>query len=175
MAFSQVWDGKMPNSEMMKSRQRYGWMAGDSLSINGTLPGGIASSIDTSVAGQITLHLTNSASLADYQTALGDVRYVNSNLAPDRTDRDITVVASDSESNSNIAHAQSMLPTGISSARSHMIRSAPAARSSRSSMGCLAGRPRHLSWRTGPPRWITTKRARLPELANRSIRSFMIS
>ncbi len=44
--------------------------AADALSILGALPGGIDSSINTSVAGQITVHLSNSASLADYQTAL---------------------------------------------------------------------------------------------------------
>ena len=55
--------------------------AGDSLSIAGTLPGGIGSSIDTSVAGQITVHLCNSASFADFQTALGQIRSATSTAA----------------------------------------------------------------------------------------------
>jgi VCBS repeat-containing protein len=69
------------------------------------LPGGINSSIDTSVAGQITLRLFNSASLADYQTALSQVRFVNSSVSPNTTNRDITVVLSESDVDSNTAHA----------------------------------------------------------------------
>jgi VCBS repeat-containing protein len=81
-------------------------MAGDALSVAGSLPGGITSSIDTSVAGQITLRLTNSASMADYQTALAQVRFANSSASPNTTDRDITVVLSESGGvNSNTAHA----------------------------------------------------------------------
>ncbi|MGB9366692.1 MAG: FG-GAP-like repeat-containing protein [Xanthobacteraceae bacterium] len=78
---------------------------GDSLSIAGTLPGGIASSIDTSVGGQITLLLSGSASLANYQTALGQIRFVNSSDNPNTTDRDITVLVSAGEVSSNVAHA----------------------------------------------------------------------
>jgi VCBS repeat-containing protein len=78
--------------------------ATDALSIVGALPGGIDSSIDTSVPGQITLHLRNSASLADYQTALGQVRFVNSSDAPNTTDRDITVFVTNS-ADSNVVHA----------------------------------------------------------------------
>ena len=44
--------------------------AGDVLSVAGGLPGGIGSSIDTSVAGQITLNLTGTSSLANYRTAI---------------------------------------------------------------------------------------------------------
>jgi hypothetical protein len=80
--------------------------AGDVLSIAGTLPAGIDSTIDTSVAGQITLRLINSASLADYQTAVGQVRFSNSSDAPDATDRDVTVFVSESGGiDSNVAHA----------------------------------------------------------------------
>ena len=78
--------------------------ATDALSIAGALPGGIDSSIDTSVLGQITLHLSNSASLADYQTALGQVRFVNSSDTPDTIDRDITVSVTNG-ADSNVAHA----------------------------------------------------------------------
>ena len=76
----------------------------DALSIAGALPGGIDSSIDTSTPGQISLHLSNSASLADYQTALGQVRFVNSSDTPDTTDRDITVFVTNG-ADSNVAHA----------------------------------------------------------------------
>ena len=78
--------------------------ATDALSIAGGLPGGIDSSIDTSTPGQITLHLSNSASLADYQTALGQVRFVNSSDTPNTTDRDITVSVTNG-ADSNVAHA----------------------------------------------------------------------
>jgi 6-phosphogluconolactonase (cycloisomerase 2 family) len=78
--------------------------AGDALSIAGALPSGISSSIDTSVAGQITLNLFDSGTLADYQTALSQIRFVNSSEVPDTTDRDITVQVANSGT-SNIAHA----------------------------------------------------------------------
>jgi hypothetical protein len=79
--------------------------AGDSLSVAGALPGGIGSSIDTSVAGEITVHLTNAASLLDYQTALAHLRFGNASDNPDPTDRDIIVVTTDGTFNSNAAHA----------------------------------------------------------------------
>jgi hypothetical protein len=79
--------------------------AGDSLSIAGLLPGGIDGSIDTSVAGQITVHLTNSASSADYQTALAQIRFGSSSENPNTADRDITFVTNDGEADSNLAHA----------------------------------------------------------------------
>ncbi len=78
--------------------------ATDALSIAGVLPGGIDSSIDTSTPGQIKVHLSNSASLADYQTALGQIRFVNSSETPDTTDRDITVFVTNG-ADSNVAHA----------------------------------------------------------------------
>jgi hypothetical protein len=77
----------------------------DALSIAGALPGGIDSSIDTSVPGQITVSLVNSASIADYQTAIGQIRFSNSSIVPDTTDRDITVTVNDNDSTSNVAHA----------------------------------------------------------------------
>ena len=79
--------------------------AGDSLSIAGILPGGIDGSIDTSVAGKITVHLVNSASSADYQTAFAQIRFSNSSENPNTTDRDITFVTNDGEADSNLAHA----------------------------------------------------------------------
>jgi len=77
----------------------------DSLSVAGALPGGIGSTIDSSVAGQITLTLFGSASLADYRTSLGLVRFVNSSDNPSTTDRDISVLVSAGEVFSNTAHA----------------------------------------------------------------------
>jgi hypothetical protein len=79
--------------------------ANDVMSIIGTLPGGIGSSIDTSVPGQITVHLFNSASLADYQTALHQVGFSNTSTVPDTTDRDVAVTVNDGDGNSNVAHA----------------------------------------------------------------------
>jgi hypothetical protein len=79
--------------------------AGDSLSIAGTLPGGITGTIDNSVPGQITVHLDNAASVADYQTALEQFRFLNTSDNPDTTDRDITVQVTGDEADSNVAHA----------------------------------------------------------------------
>ena len=79
--------------------------AGDSLSVAGALPGGIGSSVDGSVAGQITLSLFGSASLANYQTALGLIRFASSSDNPNTADRDITVLVSAAEVFSNVAHA----------------------------------------------------------------------
>ncbi len=79
--------------------------AADSLSFAGALPGGIGSTIDTSVPGQITIHLANSASVADYHTAISLVQFSNSSDAPNTTDRDITVMVSKNGTDSNIAHA----------------------------------------------------------------------
>jgi FKBP-type peptidyl-prolyl cis-trans isomerase 2 len=75
----------------------------DHLTIAGTLPSGIDSSIDTSVTGKITVHLTNSATLSDYQTALSQIRFSTSDLS--LVDRDITVTVSGTEADSNVAHA----------------------------------------------------------------------
>jgi len=80
-------------------------LAGDALSIAGVLPGGIGSSIDSSIAGQITLSLFGSASLTSYQTALGAVRFANSSDNPTTADRDITMFVSAGEAFSNVAHA----------------------------------------------------------------------
>jgi VCBS repeat protein/Big-like domain-containing protein/FG-GAP repeat protein len=74
----------------------------DVLSIAGVLPGGIDSSIDTSIPGQITIDLLNSATLADYQTALGQIRFSTTDLS--LADRDIAISVSNDLS-SNIAHA----------------------------------------------------------------------
>ena len=77
--------------------------AGDSLSVAGALPAGIVASIDTSVAGQITLLLAGSGSPSDYQTAIGQIRFSTTSF--DLTDRDIAVQVFESEAESNVAHA----------------------------------------------------------------------
>ena len=77
----------------------------DSLSVDGPLPGGIGFSLDTSVAGTITLRLFNAASLADYQAAIGLVRFKNASDAPETSDRDITVTVSGGNAQSNVTHA----------------------------------------------------------------------
>jgi 6-phosphogluconolactonase (cycloisomerase 2 family) len=77
--------------------------AGDTLSINGALPGGITSAIDTSVAGQITVTLSGIASKANYTAAIQQVVFNNGSDNPDTTDRQITVTVNDGEDNSNSA------------------------------------------------------------------------
>ena len=79
--------------------------AGDSLFLAGGLPGGIGSSINTSVPGVITVTLAGTATPADYETALELIRFSNSSDNPDTTLRDITVVASDGEGTGPTAHA----------------------------------------------------------------------
>ncbi|MEH7876849.1 peroxidase family protein [Rhizobium laguerreae] len=77
--------------------------AGDVLAVAGALPPGITSSIDGSVAGQITLMLTGNASLATYQTALQQVQYSNSSDNPTGTDRILQVTVNDGLLNSAVA------------------------------------------------------------------------
>ncbi|KRR18482.1 peroxidase family protein [Bradyrhizobium retamae] len=79
--------------------------AGDVLSVVGGLPGGIASSIDTTVAGQIIVNLTGTSSLANYRTAIQQVRYSNSSENPNPADRILQVSVNDGLLNSNIATA----------------------------------------------------------------------
>ncbi len=53
------------------------WQAGDVMSILGALPAGITAAPITNVAGVMTLTLTGAASLAAYETAIGQVRFAN--------------------------------------------------------------------------------------------------
>ena len=55
------------------------------------------------------LILTGSASKAAYETALEQVRFSNTNPAPDTETRDITVVVNDGTDPSNTAHATILL------------------------------------------------------------------
>jgi VCBS repeat-containing protein len=79
--------------------------ASDVMSISGVLPGGIASAIDTSVPGQVTISLTGSATKADYQTAIEAVRFANTSQMPNTTDRIVNVTVNDGLADSNTAVA----------------------------------------------------------------------
>ena len=63
------------------------------------------SSVDTSVAGQITLNLTGTTSLANYRTAIQQVRYSNTSENPTAAARILQVTVNDGLLNSNIATA----------------------------------------------------------------------
>ena len=60
--------------------------AGDVLSV-GALPPGITASVDTSVAGQVTVTLTGADTIANYQLALQAIQFSNSSDAPSTADR----------------------------------------------------------------------------------------
>ena len=77
--------------------------AGDLLAINGGLPAGIVSNINTSVSGVITVTLTGSATKAAYDTALHQIVFSTSANPEDTTDRNISVVVNDGSANSNTA------------------------------------------------------------------------
>ncbi|MDA9504522.1 hypothetical protein XI09_07130, partial [Bradyrhizobium sp. CCBAU 11386] len=77
--------------------------ASDILAINGSLPSGITAAIDTSVAGEITVTLTGSATLSAYQSAIKQVVFSNSSENPSTVDRTITVVVNDGSAYSNTA------------------------------------------------------------------------
>jgi Ca2+-binding RTX toxin-like protein len=79
--------------------------AGDALSVLGGLPGGITSSVDTSVAGQITLNLSGTTTIANYRTAIQQVRYVNTSDNPTAGARTLQVTVNDGLLNSNVATA----------------------------------------------------------------------
>ena len=76
---------------------------GDTLSISGALPAGITSTIDTSVAGQITVTLSGNVARSTYQTAIQQVVFNNPGDNPDTTDRIITVSVNDGQDSSNNA------------------------------------------------------------------------
>jgi Ca2+-binding RTX toxin-like protein len=76
---------------------------GDLLSVVGGLPGGITSSVDTSIPGQITLTLTGNSSITNYQTAIQQVRYSNGSDNPAAADRILQVTVNDGLLNSAVA------------------------------------------------------------------------
>ena len=73
----------------------------------GTLPSGIAATVSPAGAlvinGPITVTLTGSASLADYQAAIGAVTYRSQSGNINDVDRILTVTANDGDSVSNVA------------------------------------------------------------------------
>ena len=73
----------------------------DLLSVNGSLPGGIAASSYDAGTGVLTL--SGSATLAAYQTALHQIEFTNSSDSPNTIDRVITVAVSDGFDSSNTA------------------------------------------------------------------------
>ncbi|SDX39403.1 Autotransporter adhesin [Allochromatium warmingii] len=69
--------------------------AGDTLTV-GDLSGlGITSAIDTSTSGKVTVTLSGTASIDNYEAALQRITFNNSNGSPDTTDRIITVTVKD--------------------------------------------------------------------------------
>ena len=78
---------------------------GDVLTVLGGLPGGISSSVDTTVAGQITLNLTGTTSLANYQTAIQQVRFSSNSQNPATMARTLLVTVNDGLLTSAVATA----------------------------------------------------------------------
>ncbi|WP_168201392.1 Ig-like domain-containing protein [Qingshengfaniella alkalisoli] len=78
--------------------------AGDVLTV-GTLPAGITASINTSVAGEITVTLSGAASGSDYAAAIRAVSFQNTELRPALGDRVIEVSVSDGSVTSSSATA----------------------------------------------------------------------
>ncbi len=68
--------------------------AGDVLNV-GALPAGITSSVDTSVAGQITIRLAGVGSKADYAAAIRGITYANTGDNPSTDNRIINVTVND--------------------------------------------------------------------------------
>jgi hypothetical protein len=81
----------------------------ESLSVVGSLPGGIIAGAYNPQTGQ--LRLSGSASLADYQTAIASIVYNNTARIPNPTDRTVTVVVNDGNASSPIATSTLMLDT----------------------------------------------------------------
>ncbi|GGG05046.1 hypothetical protein GCM10010924_37040 [Rhizobium wenxiniae] len=77
-------------------------VAGDTLSIAGTLPSGITFAYNSSTS---TLTLSGSASKADYQTALQQIRYSSTSDDPGSTARTISISVNDGSAASNTAIA----------------------------------------------------------------------
>ncbi|VXD17292.1 hypothetical protein PL8927_590035 [Planktothrix serta PCC 8927] len=73
----------------------------ESLAVNGVLPMGITASSYNSTTGILTL--TGNASLAAYQTAIGQVVYNNTANPPNTTTRTVQVQVNDGTDNSNTA------------------------------------------------------------------------
>ncbi|MET4482822.1 peroxidase family protein [Bradyrhizobium sp. F1.13.3] len=80
-----------------------GRVAGDALNANDIVGDGIASSVDNSVAGQITVSLTGKASIAAYQNAIQAITFSSNSNNPTNADRIVHVTVNDGLADSNVA------------------------------------------------------------------------
>ncbi len=76
--------------------------AGDVLTY-GNLPTGITASVNTSVAGQITVTFSGASTAANYQAAIAAVQFRNNTDTPATVDRNLTTSFSNGTLNSNVA------------------------------------------------------------------------
>jgi large repetitive protein len=76
--------------------------AGDVIAL-GALPSGISGTIDTSVAGRVTVTLTGSSTAASYQAAIAGITFRNTTERPNTTDRIVTASFFNGTFNSNVA------------------------------------------------------------------------
>ncbi|MDO9417829.1 peroxidase family protein [Pararhizobium sp.] len=79
--------------------------AGDAFDVPGNLPGNINSTIVTAVAGQITVLLTGSETVANYQAAIQAIEFRNTSQSPSQIDRIINVTVNNGIVDSNVAVA----------------------------------------------------------------------
>ena len=75
---------------------------GDVLTV-GALPAGITATVNTSVAGQITVTLSGTSSLLNYQTAIRAVTFSSTSENPSMLDRNVTVSVSDGKAATSAA------------------------------------------------------------------------
>ncbi|MCK1685875.1 hypothetical protein IVA85_08040 [Bradyrhizobium sp. 145] len=80
-----------------------GRVAGDALNANDIAGDGIASTVDNSVAGQITVSLTGKASIAAYQNAIQAITFSSNSNNPTNADRIVQVTVNDGLADSNVA------------------------------------------------------------------------
>jgi Ca2+-binding RTX toxin-like protein len=76
---------------------------GDDFDIPNNLPGTIDSTIDRSVPGQITVNLTGTGTLAQWQSAIQQIEFTSNSQNPSTVDRIIHVTVNDGFMNSNVA------------------------------------------------------------------------
>ncbi|QPH39300.1 DUF11 domain-containing protein [Pedobacter endophyticus] len=86
---------------------------GDVLSISGTLPAGISATFN---ADNTIISLTGSAPVADYITAIKQVRFANTSENPNTTTRAINVVVTDSDGVSSDASVASVTVLAVNDA-----------------------------------------------------------
>lgn len=77
--------------------------AGDALNVPVDLPGNITRTIDTSVPGRITVTMTGTESIGNYQAAIQQVTFSSNSQNPSTVDRIIQVTVNDGFLNSNVA------------------------------------------------------------------------